>query len=136
MVILEEYGYDFDMEFTTDEEVEEMMDSMVAYLGDQIVEDEDKISIINPMKIHQVLFTYKVLKYMMKNQDVKISYKLHEPFKSVGYVSVSGKNLIISNIDWFLQIVKYSSNMEVYPKTDGTIQLNFTFHGLTKSIEN
>ena len=130
----EEFG--FDTEFMTDEEVEDMLDSIVTTVTTEIVIDDNKTSVINPYKIQQVLYTYKVLKYLMKgNKGAKISYELHKPYKSIGSVSVVGRNLVFRKPEWFMKAVELANNFEVYPKTDGTVQMNFTFHGLTNPIE-
>lgn len=127
--------YDFEGEFNTDEEVEEMLDAIVSEFGEQAVAEDNKTSIVNPYKIQQVLYTYKVLKYLTKGTGAKVSYDLYSPFKSMGSVTVTGKNLLFKKTEWFMKAVELSSNFEVYPKTDGTVEMNFTFHGLTKTIE-
>ena len=130
----EELG--FDTEFITDDEVEQMLDSLVTTVGEAAAIDDSKTSIINPFKIQQVLYTYKVLKYLTKGiKGAKVSYELHEPYRSMGSVSVTGKDLLFRKPEWFMKAVELASNFEVYPKTDGTVQMNFTFHGLTKPIE-
>lgn len=130
----EELG--FDTEFMTDDEVEQMLDSLVTTVGEAVAIDDSKTSIINPFKIQQVLYTYKVLKYLTKGiKGAKVSYELHEPYISMGSVSVTGKDLLFRKPEWFMKAVELASNFEVYPKTDGTVQMNFTFHGLTKPIE-
>lgn len=125
----------FDNEFLNDEDVEEMMNNIISTVGESIVNDERRTSIINPIKLQQIRFAYKTLQYMMKGSEVKVSYKLHEPFNSVGYVSLVGRMINIKRPEWFIKVAEYASNFEVYPKTDGTIQANFTFLGLTKPIE-
>ena len=130
----EEFG--FDTEFMTDDEVEQMLDSIVTTVAEEVVVDNSKTSIINPYKIQQVLYTYKVLKYLLKEtKGTNVSYELHEPFRSMGSVSVVGKNLVFRKPEWFMKAVELANNFEVYPRTDGTVQMNFTFHGLTRPIE-
>ncbi len=130
----EDFG--FDTEFMTDDEVEQMLDSIVTTVAEEVAVDDSKTSIINPYKIQQVIYTYKVLKYLTKGtRGVKVSYELYKPFISMGSVSVVGKNLAFRKPEWFMKAVELASNFEVYPKTDGTIQMNFTFHGLTRPIE-
>lgn len=127
---------DFDTEFMTDEEVENMLDSIVTTVATVAAIDDGKTSVINPYKIRQVLYTYKVLKYLVKDtKSAKVSYELHKPYKSTGSVSVIGRNLSFRKPEWFMQAVELANNFEVYPKIDGTVQMNFTFHGLTKSFE-
>lgn len=125
---------DFNEEFHTDEEVEEMFNNIIS----MIKETEDtgsKISIVNPNKVQEVLYTYMVLKYLTKGTNAKVTYELYAPFDSVGSVTVSGKNLAFRKPDWFIKAIELSSNFEVYPKTNGTVEMNFTFHGLMKPIK-
>ncbi len=124
----------FDTEFNCDAEVEEMLDGLVSAIGKQAELDDMETQMINPYRIQEILYTYKVLKYLTKGSKAKVTYELHKPYKSMGYVSIMGTNLSFSNMKWFLKAVELSSNFEVYPKTDGTVQMNFTFHGLTKII--
>lgn len=127
--------FSFNEEFSTDAEVEAMLDTIVTTVGEGAVVEDNKTSIINPYKIQQVSYTYKVLKYLTKETDAKVSYELHKPFKSMGSVTVTGKNLMFRKTEWFMKAVELSANFEVYPKTDGNVEMNFTFHGLTKPIE-
>lgn len=130
-----EHELGFDTEFMSDEEVEEMLDNLVTTIGDEIAADNSHVAIINPYRIQQVLYTYKVMKYLAKGTKAKVSYKLHSPFKSMGSVSVVGTDMLFRNTEWFIKAVELASNFEVYPKTDGTVQMNFTFHGLTRIVD-
>lgn len=128
--------FDFDTEFMTDEEVEQMFDLIIDMVAEKVVIDDNKPAVINPYRIQQMLYTYKVLKYLTKGiKEVKVSYELHEPYKNMGNVNVVGKDLIFRKPEWFMKAVELANNFEAYPKTDGTVQMNFTFYGLTKSVE-
>lgn len=126
---------EFDTEFMTDEEVEEMLDALALATAEEIEKDESRTSVINPLRMRQMAFTYKALKRMMRGSRVKVSYKLHEPYQSMGSVSVVGSDIALGNPKWFLKAVEFASNFEVYPKTDGTVCMTFTFHNLTIPIE-
>ena len=125
----------FDNEFTSPEEVEEMLNSLTELIGEQAENENNRTAIINPDKIKGVLYTYKVLKYLTKGTEAKVTYKLNEPYRSMGSVNVVGKNLTFSKPEWFMVAVKLASNFNVYPKTDGTVRMDFTFHGLTTTLE-
>lgn len=125
----------FNTDFSNDAEVEEMLDGLISAVGAQAESEDMETQMINPYRIQEILYTYKVLKYLTRGSKAKVTYELHKPYKSMGYVSISGKNLSFKNMKWFLKAVELSSNFEVYPKTNGTIQMNFTFHGLTKIIK-
>lgn len=128
-------SFEFEREFMTDEEVEEMLDGLLTIVGEQAKNEDDRNAIINPKKAQMVLCTYKLLKYLTKGSGAKVTYALNEPYKSMGSVSVIGKNLTFNNIKWFMAAVRMSSNFNVYPKTNGTVQMDFTFHGLTIPLE-
>lgn len=128
-------SFEFEREFTTDEEVEAMIEGLLNFIGEQVEEEDNKNAVINPKKAQMVLSTYKLLKYLTKGSGAKVTYALNEPYKSMGSVSVVGKNLIFDNAEWFMAAVKMSSNFNVYPKTNGTVQMDFTFHGLTIPLE-
>lgn len=127
--------FDFESEYASDSEIEEAMDSLVISVANDIAQDESRTSIINPYRMQQLLYTYKVMKYLMKGTSAKVTYKLHEPYQSMGSVSVTGNDIEFKKISWFLRAAELASNYEVYPKTDGTVCMTFTFHGITTPIE-
>ena len=85
---------DFEKEFMSDAEVEEMLESLTDLIGEQAENEDNRTSIINPRKVQAVLYTYKVLKYLTKGTNAKVTYALNEPYKSMGSVSIVGKELI------------------------------------------
>lgn len=125
---------EFEIEFHSDEEVWAMLDNVVVTVGEAIIADESKPAVINPIKIQQMQFAYGVLKYLTRDSDVKLTYALHEPFKSMGSISVEGKNLVFTNSEWFSRAAEFASNTEIYPLTNGKVRLTLTFHGLVKTI--
>lgn len=128
-------GIDFETEFMSDDEVEEILDNTVVALSDAVSEDENRTSIANPYVLQKIANTYKLLKYALKGSKAKVTYALHQPYHSMGYISVVGKDVAFKNPKWFVKAVEMASNFEVYAKTNGDVEMNFTFHGLTKPIE-
>lgn len=126
---------EFEIEFHSDEEVWAMLDSVVVTVGEAIAVDESKPAVLNPIKIQQMQFSYGVIKYLTQNTDAKMSYALNEPFKSMGSISVEGKNLAFANSEWFARACEFASNTEVYPLTNGKVKLTLTFHGLVRPVE-
>ena len=112
-----------------------MFESLTDFIGEQAENDNNRTAMVNPNRIKAVLYTYKLLKYLTKGTIAKVTYTLNEPYRSMGSVTVVGKNLTFSNPEWFMVAVKSASNFNVYPKTDGTVQMDFTFHGLTTTLD-
>lgn len=125
----------FELAFGSDEEARAMLDSIVFTVGEAIIEDESKAAILSQNKYRQMQFTYAVLKYLLKGCDASLSYKLNQPFKSMGSITVEGSNLKFTNAEWFSRAAEFSSNVDIYPLTNGKVRIEFTFHGLTVAIE-
>lgn len=125
---------EFVVEFNSEEEVQEMLDGIVASVGEAIMADEEGTSILSPIKIQQMQFAHGVLQYLIKGTDAKLTYALNEPFKSMGSISVEGKNLSFTNAEWFARAAEFASNTEIYPLSNGKVRMTMTFHGLVRQI--
>lgn len=102
---------------------------------DDVAADEEKTTVLNPMKLQQMQFAHAALKYITRDSDVEVSYKLNTPFKTMGSISVEGETLAFDKPEWFARVAEFANNMEVYPLVKNRVRLTFTFHGLTKPIE-
>ena len=125
----------FDFQFTSEEDIRHLLDGFVEGMQDMVAEDEGKTTIINPLRLAQIKFTYSVMKYLTRDTDAEVTYKLNEPFKPMGSVSVEGKVLEFAGSKWFARAAEFASNTEVYPLAKNRVRLTFTFHGLTAPIE-
>lgn len=127
--------FDFHEDFSSEEEMAAELDEILLALAEDIQKDESRASILNPLRMREILYTYKAMKYLARGSHAKVTYKLHKPYQSMGSVSVTGSIILIRNLESFIHAAKFASNFEVYPKTDGTVCMTFTFHGLTVPIE-
>ncbi len=128
-----EYG--FDKTFLTDEDLEQSMDDFIEVISQELEAEEWNTTMLDFQKSKQIQFAYSVLKYLTRGSDAVVSYKLHEPFKTMGSVSVEGKSIEFYQPEWFARVAEFASNTEVYPLAKNRVRLTFTFHGLTKSID-
>lgn len=83
-------------------------------------------------RICQMLYSYLALRHITQGRNVKVKYELFEPSKNMGYISVTGRKIDYQNSKVFKTVTALATNFEAYPKTNGTVQLNFTFHKLRK----
>ena len=81
------------------------------------------------------VYTARAMKRLVRGTSAKVTHQLHEPFQSMGSVSVTGKNIDMKKVVWFVRSAELASKSVVYPKTDGTVCMTFPFHGLTRPIE-
>ena len=87
---------------------------------------------VDKARICQMLYSYRALRHITKGRNVKVKYELFEPSKNMGYISVTGRKIDYQNSKVFKTVTALATNFEAYPKTNGTVQLNFTFHKLRK----
>ena len=83
--------------------------------------------------ISHVLLAYLT---MSINKGVNVTYDIGGISPCMGVVSISGKTIIFNNVNLFKDAKNLATNFEVYPKTDGTIQMNFGFLGLKRKDGN
>ena len=122
--------YDFDTEFMSEAQIEEMLDAIVGAIAESVEREEEKPAVLNPMKLRQMQFAYGVLKYLTKDTDAKITYQLNQPFRSMGSISVEAKSLSFSNSEWFARSAEFADNTEIYPLENGKVRMTMTFHRL------
>jgi len=125
----------FDIEFTSDDELEAMLDEFIDNMKDEILGDESRTTVLNPVRMQQLQFAYAALKYITRDTEAEIFYKLYEPFKTMGSVTAEARLLEFDKPEWFARVAEFASNTEVYPLANGNARLTFTFHGLTAPIE-
>lgn len=121
--------------FSSKEEMERALDELLGALKDNIEADDRKTTMLDGLKLKQIQFAYSVLQYITRGTDAKVSYKLNEPFKTIGSISVEGPMLEFDCPEWFSRVAEFASNTEVYPLAKNKVRMTFTFHGLTKPIE-
>lgn len=118
-----------------DENEDESIEALLT-LAEDIERDEERASITNYRTLKIMQFSYRALLGMLGKKDVSITYTLHKPYTSMGYISIMSRNDIMFNDPRaFAAISKLASNVEAYQRTDGVIQINLTYHGLTTPLE-
>ena len=132
MVSMDKLIYESD--FISEDEVNEVLDNIMQELGKEIEKEDNQDAIVVPIKVKMVMYAYKILKHLTMGTEAKVTYKLNKPYKSMGSVSVVGRNLSICDTKEFVAVAKLASNLDIYPKTNGAIQIDFTFHGLTQKL--
>lgn len=110
------------------------LDEEMDYIADLVRKSEAGTSITNPRQVLRVRDAYNLLKKSVKGENVEIVCELNKPYVSMGAVTILGKEILIEDPVAFARAGALASNFEVYPKVDGTVQMNFTFHGLTRKV--
>lgn len=110
-------------------------DDFLSLIGKLLEEADKKASILNPRRLREMRFAYSAAKEMLVKDGMRLSYKLNEPLKSMGSVTIEGTVLSFDNPEWFARTAEFADCTEVYPLSNGDVRITFTFHGLTDPIE-
>ena len=107
------------------------MDKLIENLGQWVVQDLGKPSVLNPKRLQQLLFANSTLERVTKGSDTKITTKLHEPLQSMGSICLEGDSLEFGDCLWLGRVIQVASNVEIYPLLEEKVRLVLTFHNLT-----
>lgn len=124
-----------DVKFSFTEEMEQELDAILSVVQNSIEDDEQKAAILNTLRVKQFQFTYAALLYLTRGTDVSVTYKMYEPFKTMGSISIEGECVEFNDVVRFTRAAEFASNIEVYPLVNNKVRMTFTFHGLTAPIE-
>ena len=82
-----------------------------------------------------LMVVYKLMKYITSGKRLKITYEINKPYKTMAFISIIGKDLKFSHQQWFVMATKIASNVDIFPRVDGTVQIDFTFNGFANRID-
>lgn len=131
---MKETPFDFDKGFDSEEEAMASVGEIMMEIANDISGDEAGTSVIIPERAKQIETAYKSLLLIAKGKNVDVTYEMNTPYTSMGSVSITGREIIITNPVLFAKVAEMASNFEIYPKTNGTVQMNFTFHNITRKV--
>ncbi len=109
-------------------------DEILTLIASEISAQESGVSIMNPDKLEMIATVRDAVKASVSGKGVKVTHELNAPYVSMGSVSVLGKEIKIVNTKLFTMAVMLASNFEVYTKVDGKVQMDLTFHNITRKV--
>ena len=110
-------------------------ENLLQRLSELIEHDESKRTELVPNKIRLVETVYEAIDYAISKHTAKVSYEIGDPYPSMAYISITGSGIVIVDTELFVAAVKLADNFEVYPLTDGDVQINLGFHNITRKAE-
>lgn len=89
----------------TEEKMDGKAEDLIVAIGKLMAAEDAKISVLNVHRFKEFQFAYGVLANLLVNPDMRLKYELHEPFKSMGSISVEGKELNFTQAEWFSRVL-------------------------------
>ena len=115
-----------------DIEIDKELDDLILKFGKMVQEDEAKRTTPDEEREQMVKDVCEITQEIVTGENVKVTYKLHEPFPSSGYVEVRGKDITVKRPDILAEIMKLAVNIDVCCLANGDVVMNIGFSGLTK----
>lgn len=106
------------------------LDELIDSIGEWILEDEMKPGLLNPLRVQQMRFSHSVMKKLSQDSQMRVTYTMHDPFTSMGSITVEGDYLEFDDCKWLGRAMEFASNVEVYPLAEGGVRLVLTFYHL------
>ena len=116
------------------QEIDELPKEAIEFITNalQIVENTNQV--VNKERLMEFAQALSIIMEITKGKKINVSYKMNEPLKWVSSISLISRHITGLDEEKFSNAMKLASNVEVYPKTDGTVQCNLTFNGMTNLI--
>lgn len=114
-------------------EIVEQFDALLEGIKNDLIEEELKTKIVDPVRMEQFMFCYKVAMVLAKQTGAKVYHKINEPIKGFGSVSIEGKRLRFLSGEWFSRASEFANNTEVYALKNGDIRITFGFRNIAVS---
>lgn len=128
------YEEEFDEEYDEDER-DGRTDAVLLALGEMIEAVESRTAIINPRRMAQMERCYDLIQTRLLSPGAELSYRVHEPYKSMGCITLEADNFTVRQTKAFQQACRLANNVELYPLVNGKLRIAFSFDGLTIPIE-
>lgn len=128
------YTDDYDPTPLDDELEEEAILDAILLAADGA--DSSGVFVINPSGLKRFQQAGKIARAITAGTRAKAICKQQSSdlFVSCGTISIIGEKIEIGNPLLFAALGKLSSTMEMYSKTNGEVQINYTFEDITKEI--
>lgn len=130
------YNPEFDKEFENDQEVEEELDAFMLEIAKMVAEYEKGVFVTDPEQLKKLMTTYKIMQRIVKGKNVKVIYGLNQPSVSMGFVSINGSEINISNPTMFVKAASLATGIEMCPMVNGTVEINLAFNNLARKVRN
>lgn len=126
------FNFDNLPEIMSDEEFKIALENLMATKRNS---KKERIFIVDPLRYEVFGSVLKIIKYWVRGTDAEVAYKLPNGCDNMAYITLIGSDLTISDTAVLAMIAKVVSVIDIYPKTDGRLQMDLVFYGLQNELE-
>jgi len=91
---------------------------------------KENIRVSDYPKLEMMCFSFRAIQKAIADSgiDVKVTCGYDQEPPPTGYISVEGREIDISDTEWFCRAAEFANNTEAYPLTEDRIRMTFTFY--------
>ena len=106
----------------------QMKDNIVKFLKLSLFKKGNENPVFDNKKIDRIIEAIVLLKkWSCDNYQI---LEIGVDYGDIVSISLIGEDIIINDMSKFSEICSFASNMEIYPRTDETVVIDFTFHNI------
>lgn len=114
-------------------EIEKLSEDIVKDFGQYL---DNSVSIVNPVRCKVLAKVYKVLSDNLQGNGIKMSYELHRPLNNMAYIHVIAPSIRFRDTEEVINALHAADTVGIYTKTDGRVEIEITFYGITVRAGN
>lgn len=116
-----------------EERHDNVIDALMSFLD---MLPKNTVKMINFERYKDMMQTAAELKEILaENQEEgQLEINIRDMF-NMGSITADMPELTVDNIPKFMRMISKADNFEIYPKINGTLQLNITFQSVLKNME-
>lgn len=103
------------------------LEEFIKLYGDTILKEESRNYVAVDEKKNIFLYTRENIGKCISGAKIKSG--VFKPFKSMAYISITGRNIMVTDTVTFVELAKLASNVEFSLKTNGDVDIDFTYNG-------
>lgn len=114
--------------------IDQSLESFINTYKDTLKKEESANYVAVPEKL--AVFRYTLDNIGKCVRGAKVTSEMFKPFKSMAYITLTGRHIEIIDTVAFVELIKMASNIEVSLKTNGSTVLDIAYHGFAKPTSN
>ena len=100
-----------------------------------VIQNMKQFGCPNISRIQEMLCAFEDIHKLSRDTDAKLSCTVNDICKGMGHINLIFTDLTVNYPIKFYEIAALANNIEIYPKTDGSLQMDLTFYNLIKKEE-
>lgn len=110
---------------------EDSFEYFLNVLRENILTAPETVTVLNPLRMMEMISTYKKLKKYADANGLKIEMNTKHRLVDMGSIKIEGKRIEFENSTEFLDAVRAANNFSVYACSNGNVSVHFTFNDIS-----